>query len=96
MTDETAIGVRVAGRVQGVGFRAWTRGEAHRLGLRGWVRNEADGDVTALLAGREAAVADMIRRLHDGPPAARVTNVETRPADPADAGPGFEIARSAG
>ena len=50
-SERRAVRVRIAGRVQGVNFRAWTRDEAERLGLDGWVRNEADGSVTALLAG---------------------------------------------
>lgn len=83
---------RVTGRVQGVFFRAWTQAEARRLGLAGWVRNEPDGSVTALVAGPEAAVAEMLRRLHDGPPAARVAAVETAAAEPPE-GPGFHILR---
>jgi acylphosphatase len=84
--------VRITGRVQGVGFRAWTAGEARRRGLDGWVRNETDGAVTAVLAGEEAAVAAMLAALHRGPPAAAVTAVEAGPAaDPG--GGGFAIRR---
>ena len=38
----------VAGRVQGVGFRAFLIREANALGLDGWARNRADGSVEAL------------------------------------------------
>lgn len=87
----TARKARVTGRVQGVAFRAWTKGRARALGLTGWVRNEADGSVTALLAGEPQAVAEMERALHEGPPHAKVTGVETAAADPADAPPDFRV-----
>ena len=35
----------VAGRVQGVGFRWWTRSRALELGLSGYAKNLADGRV---------------------------------------------------
>ena len=55
--------IRVEGRVQGVGFRHWTRSEAEALGLAGWVRNEADGSVLVLAAGPEARVDELIAEL---------------------------------
>ncbi|MBL3575273.1 acylphosphatase [Rhodovulum sulfidophilum] len=92
MTDRIAIRVRIAGRVQGVGFRAWTEAQAAALGLSGWVRNEADGAVLALLAGPEDRVAQMLDVLQEGPAPARVETVETTPGDwPAEAG--FRISR---
>ncbi|MBL3551244.1 acylphosphatase [Rhodovulum sulfidophilum] len=92
MTDRIAVRVRIAGRVQGVGFRAWTEAQAAALGLSGWVRNEADGAVLALLAGPEDRVARMLDTLQEGPAPARVETVETTPGDwPAEAG--FRISR---
>jgi acylphosphatase len=91
--DRKAVEVRFTGRVQGVNYRGWTRMEAERLGVEGWVRNEADGSVSALLAGEEAAVAAMMDLLSAGPPAARVADVAARPADPAAAQGGFRILR---
>lgn len=67
--------VRVAGRVQGVFFRAWTRNQATGLGVTGWVRNCPDGSVEAHLEGDEAAVKTLIQRIDDGPPAAVVDDV---------------------
>lgn len=83
--------VRVVGRVQGVGFRVWTQREARRLGLRGWVRNEPDGSVSALLAGSNQAVAEMLKVLWQGPSGSHVKSVEQRPADVSDAPMDFDI-----
>lgn len=77
-----AVQVRIEGRVQGVWFRAWTRGEAVRRGLSGWVRNLADGSVEALFAGPEPVVDEMLKACWDGPPAARVDRVTVTPAAP--------------
>lgn len=85
-----AIRVRVAGKVQGVGYRVWTRGEAMRLGLTGWVRNERDGSVSALIAGAETAVPAMIERLRQGPKGAAVSNIEVQEAA-ADGAADFRI-----
>lgn len=80
----------VSGRVQGVGYRAWTRGEARALGLSGWVKNEPDGSVRAMVSGPEAAVRQMLRAMESGPDGARVTSVVTESGQ-APANPGFEI-----
>ena len=67
--------VRIAGRVQGVGFRWFVREEARRLGLSGWVTNLPSGDVE-VAAGGEATSLDRLRRaLEVGPTGAGVTSV---------------------
>ena len=60
---------RIAGEVQGVGFRAATREAAQRAGVRGWVKNESDGSVTVLMTGSESAIGMMDEFLRQGPPA---------------------------
>ena len=80
---ERLVRVRVTGRVQGVWFRAWTRETARALGLAGWARNEADGSVMTFLDGPAAAVDEMLRRMQDGPAAARVDAIVCDPADAA-------------
>jgi acylphosphatase len=79
----------VAGRVQGVCFRAGAREEALRLGLRGYARNLADGRVEVLAAGDEAALDALARWLRQGPPLARVEALERSLASEAEAGEGF-------
>jgi acylphosphatase len=73
----TARHVSVTGRVQGVFFRAWLRDQATELGVTGWVRNCPDGRVDSHIEGDEAAVEQLINRLHRGPPAAKVDDVHT-------------------
>jgi len=92
MTDEAiAVLVRLTGRVQGVGFRFWMRGQAQRLGLSGWVRNEADGSVAALICGPAAAISTMLERSRIGPLGASVSDVETKSALAEGVLPGFRI-----
>ncbi len=83
-----AVFVKIRGRVQGVGFRAWTVREAERLGLDGWVRNRRDGSVEAVFAGPRVCVEHMLELCRRGPPLARVEGIETREtSDPVP--PGF-------
>ena len=72
-------GYRVTGRVQGVGFRWWTRSLATRLGLSGSVRNEPDGSVTVHVRGTDAALRELEQLLRQGPPGARVAGVSQVP-----------------
>jgi len=69
------VRLRVFGRVQGVGYRAWAAHHAASLTLSGWVRNRRDGSVEAVFCGAENAVREMIRRCHRGPALARVADV---------------------
>ena len=87
-----AVLARITGRVQGVSFRIWTRTEAEKLGLTGWVRNEADGSVTALMVGSDAAISAMMKNLWKGPPGAMVSRVTTEEKiDPGEGRAAFRI-----
>ena len=66
----------VAGRVQGVYYRAAASEQAQRLCIDGYVRNLADGSVEVVAAGTPAAVAELVRWLWQGPPAASVGSVQ--------------------
>lgn len=65
----------VAGRVQGVFYRASTRHEAQRLGLTGYARNLMDGRVEVVACGDKEAVEALREWLRKGPPDARVSGV---------------------
>jgi len=70
--------VIVHGKVQGVWFRAHTKGTADRMGVAGWVRNLPDGSVEAVFEGEDGRVEEMIEWCHHGPPLANVTRVDVR------------------
>ncbi len=76
MSDRRCVRVLIAGRVQGVGFRAWMRGQANARNLSGWVRNLPDGAVEAVICGPPYAVCDMIEACKGGPNWADVAAVE--------------------
>lgn len=77
MPDEVVCArVRVNGRVQGVYFRQKTAREARSVGASGWVRNLPDGSVEAVVEGTRPAVDRVVRFMSDGPPRARVDEVE--------------------
>ena len=66
----------VAGRVQGVFFRASTREQAEQLGLSGHVCNRPDGRVEVVACGKQAAVEKLQAWLWQGPTHAQVSAVE--------------------
>jgi acylphosphatase len=82
--------VRVAGRVQGVGFRESCRREALRLGVAGTVRNRGDGSVEAVFEGTSPVVDQMIAWCRRGPRSAHVHDVLVTVEQPTDEG-GFTI-----
>lgn len=63
------------GKVQGVYFRAYTEDFANELGVKGWVRNLPDGSVEALFQGEEEKIEELIRKLKEEHPYAKVTEV---------------------
>jgi acylphosphatase len=74
------VRLRISGRVQGVGFRAFVADEAEARRLEGWVRNRADRSVEAVLAGEGEAIDAMVETCRRGPPGAKVERLETEEA----------------
>jgi acylphosphatase len=74
--------VIIRGRVQGVGYRAWTEVVALERGLEGWVRNRHDGSVEAMFSGAGDDVAAMIAECRRGPSGAWVEAIDQREATP--------------
>lgn len=68
--------LRIAGRVQGVGYREAMCEAAARLDLTGWVRNRRDGTVEAAVQGDAQAIEAVIAWARRGPSAAFVSGVE--------------------
>ena len=81
----------IAGRVQGVYYRANTQEMALNLGLSGWARNCPDGKVEAVFEGSAEKVEKAIDWCRSGPPSAMVTNVEIYHEEPEEHYTGFKI-----
>jgi acylphosphatase len=64
------------GRVQTVGFRAFTRATARSLDLVGWVRNRPDKTVEGMAQGPTDQVDALLAALAQGPRFAKVTELE--------------------
>lgn len=77
------------GRVQGVGFRWWTRSRALELRLVGWARNLDDGRVEVLAQGSREACEALLEALRSGRTPGNVTGVTERWAEPRDGLTGF-------
>lgn len=65
----------VRGRVQGVGFRWWTRCRALELGLTGHAANLADGRVEVVAEGPKDACERLLATLRSGSTPGRVQEV---------------------
>ena len=81
----------MAGRVQGVGYRAFAHREGSRLGLSGGVRNLDDGRVEVDVEGDRGRLEQFIERLRSGPPAGRVQKLDVTWERPLGRHSGFEI-----
>lgn len=90
-TDLARLSLRIRGRVQGVGYRAATRKQARALGLRGWVRNEQDGTVSVVAEGPRDKLRALRQFCDEGPPFARVDQVEAIWDDATGEFPGFDL-----
>lgn len=66
---------RLAGDVQGVGFRNFVKEKAKEFDLTGFAANEQDGSLIVLFAGEDEQIGRMHSLLHQGPPSARVVAV---------------------
>ena len=71
----------VHGRVQGVGFRWWTRARALELGLVGSAANKPDGRVEVVAEGPRAACEALLGLLRGGSPPGHVTRVAEQFSD---------------
>jgi acylphosphatase len=83
----------ISGRVQGVWYRASTQERAVALGLSGWVRNMPDGRVEVLAQGPADRIQALIDWCFQGPPLARVDNIEADWTDPTETLGRFSIRR---
>jgi len=94
MDNKKRYRITVSGRVQGVGFRFFTRDVAQTLGLSGWVMNLIGGDVELEAEGEQSAIDKLIEELRQGPPLSRVTDLDVRELAATGSNEGFFIHRS--
>ncbi|HUO57011.1 MAG TPA: acylphosphatase [bacterium] len=66
----------VQGRVQGVGFRYFTKSHADTLNLKGWVRNLRDGTVELEAHGPVETLERFMHLLESGPIGSRVEKID--------------------
>ena len=85
--------LRIAGHVQGIGFRAAMYREAVRLDVTGWVRNRKDGTVEAVIQGPEKSILQMVAWARRGPAGGRIEQVVVSSVD--GIFPDFELLSSA-
>ena len=97
MTSNRILHVIIRGRVQGVGYRAWTHHQAQLHGLNGWVRNRRDGSVEAVFSGPGDLVDVMLKACRQGPRGAVVEAIEEVTSAPEHAlrADGFEVRETA-
>ena len=75
MNEAVKLSAWVHGRVQGVGFRWWTRARALELGLSGYATNKADGRVHVVAQGPRADCETLLDLLRGGSTPGRVDTV---------------------
>lgn len=83
--------IYISGRVQGVGFRQFTRKNAEKLGVTGWVKNLSDGRVEAVFQGPDDKVRELIDRCKEGPISGYVKDIEINDAEENKEHNSFEV-----
>jgi len=81
-----SVQLRITGSVQGVFFRSTAKQEADARGISGWARNWEDGSVEIHAEGEDAAMEGFIAWCRQGPPQARIENVEIEEVPPEEEG----------
>ncbi|MCG9127248.1 acylphosphatase [Candidatus Poribacteria bacterium] len=68
--------VLISGKVQGVGFRYFTKVNATKLGVKGYAKNLTNGKVEVVAEGDKEKLYALIKQLRIGPSASKVDNVK--------------------
>ncbi len=82
---------RLHGRVQRIGFRAFAYDHAIHEGIGGSVTNLPDGSVEVVAEGEAEAMRRFEMAVRQGPPGARVDDVEMDELPPTGRAKGFFI-----
>jgi acylphosphatase len=87
--EQVRLSAWVHGRVQGVGFRWWTRARALEIGLTGFAANKDDGRVHVVARGPRASCQRLLDLLQSGTTPGRVDTVVHDWSGPGDPIEGF-------
>jgi acylphosphatase len=74
--ERKEVRILISGRVQGVGFRYFTKKSAESAGVTGWVKNLPSGKVEVRLQGENHNIDQVIEQLRKGPVSAVVRDLE--------------------
>lgn len=78
MIGKARLNATVQGRVQGVFFRVFVEKYALSHNLTGYVKNISGGQLQVLAEGEKGHLERLLQLLHQGPPGAKVENVNFR------------------
>lgn len=92
MAKHSCYRLKISGKVQGVWFSKSTQVQAQALGLTGWLQNEPNGSVTCVTEGPEAGLEALVTWCRQGPPHAKVSEINTESIAPTGA-KSFEVRR---
>ncbi|HEX8947627.1 MAG TPA: acylphosphatase [Dissulfurispiraceae bacterium] len=81
----------ISGRVQGVYYRGFTMEVAESLKLTGWAKNLPDRRVEVVFEGERDAIEKAIAKCYEGPPAARVADIDISWEEACEGFKGFSI-----
>lgn len=73
MSEQKAMRCYIAGRVQGVFYRASARDVANKHEIKGWAKNLVDGRVEVVACGAQEDLALFLTWLKKGPRLAEVS-----------------------
>ena len=65
----------IKGKVQGVFYRASAKEIANELGVTGWIKNTREGNVEAMVSGKEDQLEKFVKWCKEGPDKAAVEEV---------------------
>lgn len=86
------VDITLFGKVQGVGFRAYTKANAEKLGITGYAENMVEGHVEVIAQGEKENLEELIEKIKEGPSFANVEHMEVRWHDrPQDTLTDFEV-----
>lgn len=81
----------IEGRVQGVGFRDFTKVNAEEIGIYGWIQSLPDGRLEAIFAGPLDHIREMVNRCEEGPGPSVVDDIDITVEEPDREYNGFEV-----